>query len=50
MQVNKNPTIKEVNKKAVCKCAYCGQVIEICTRDNPCPICGSSLFTVVYKS
>lgn len=40
---------KEIEKKAVCKCARCGEIIEFCTRDNPCPSCGSSVFTVEYK-
>jgi len=35
--------------KPVCRCAKCGQVIDFCTRDNPCPECGSSLFTVSYE-
>jgi DNA-directed RNA polymerase subunit RPC12/RpoP len=34
----------------VCRCTKCGRIIEFCTRDNPCPSCGSSLFTVEYLS
>jgi hypothetical protein len=28
---------KEIKKKAVCKCAECGEEIEFCAKDNPLP-------------
>lgn len=45
-----HPDMREREMRAVCRCLRCGEVIDFCTRDNPCPRCGSSLFTVNYKS
>ncbi|MGQ9543921.1 MAG: hypothetical protein ACUVTM_07585 [Candidatus Bathyarchaeia archaeon] len=39
----------EVEKIPTCKCMYCGRIIQFCTRDNPCPTCGCSLFKVDYR-
>ncbi len=35
---------------AICKCANCGEIIDYCTRDNPCSKCNNTLFKVEYKS
>gem|GEM_PF-3435541 len=41
---------REMEKIPVCKCASCGRIIDFCTRDNPCPVCGNSIFTVEYEA
>jgi RNA polymerase subunit RPABC4/transcription elongation factor Spt4 len=38
----------EKKLKPICFCVKCGQILDRATRDNPCPNCGSSFFTVKY--
>ena len=40
---------KEDDFTAICRCAYCGEIIDFCTRDNPCSKCGNTIFKVEYR-
>jgi len=41
---------KEMEKVPFCKYADCSHIIDFCTRDNPCPACGSCLFAAEYEA
>ncbi|MFQ6134241.1 MAG: hypothetical protein ACE5KU_00305 [Nitrososphaerales archaeon] len=35
--------------RPICICIGCGWILNRATRDDPCPVCGGSSFTVRYE-